>query len=87
MGNVVAPIFVAKIFDNLPTPSIIKVNINVDAADTLTSINGITSSIASSIVSYRSGTGQFRTLEQIMEVYGVGNATYRKVRNFITLHE
>ena len=69
------------------TDPIIKVNINVDAADTLTSINGITSSIASSIVSYRSGTGQFRTLEQIMEVYGVGNATYRKVRNFITLHE
>ncbi len=66
---------------------ITKVNINTDTADTLVTINGITSSIASSIVSYRTGTGQFQTIEQLTEVYGVGNATYRKIRNFVTLHE
>ena len=66
---------------------IAKVNINMDDADKLMTINGITSSIASSIVSYRTGTGTFRTVEQLLEVYGIGNATYRKVRNFVTLHE
>ena len=66
---------------------IAKVNVNLDDADKLMTINGITSSIASSIVSYRTGTGSFRTLEQLLEVYGIGNATYRKVRNFVTLHE
>ena len=68
------------------TQEITKVNINADDADTLMTINGITSSIASSIVSYRTGNGYFQTIEQLMEVYGVGNATYRKIRNFVILH-
>lgn len=63
-----------------------KVNINVDDADTLTAISGITSTIANSIVSYRSENGLFSTIEQLMEVYGVGNATYRKIRNYVILH-
>ena len=52
-----------------------------------TGLGGYTSSIASSIVSYRTGTGPFKTVEQLLEVYGIGNATYRKIRNFVTLHE
>lgn len=63
-----------------------KVNINVDDADTLTAISGITSTLANSIVSYRSEKGMFSTLEQLMEVYGIGNATYRKIRNYVILH-
>ena len=65
---------------------IAKVNVNSDTADTLTNVNGITTSIASSIVSYRTSNGVFQTIEQLMEVYGIGNATYRKVRNFVTVH-
>ena len=65
---------------------IVKVNINSDPADTLTNVNGITSSIASSIVSYRTSNGVFQTIEQLTEVYGIGNATYRKIRNYVTLH-
>lgn len=65
---------------------ITKVNINADDASTLTSINGITSSIASSIVSYRSEKGTFQTLEQLKEVYGIGDATYRRIRNYVILH-
>ncbi len=81
--------YIASKFDNTDVcnnTAIKKVNINADSADTLTSVNGITSSIASSIVSYRSSNGVFKTIEQIMEVYGVGNATYRKIRNYVTLH-
>ena len=63
-----------------------KVNINEDDATTLMSVNGITTSIASSIVSYRSENGQFNTIEQVMEVYGIGNATYHKIRNYVILH-
>ena len=81
--------YIASKFDQTDicnSSAITKVNINADDADTLTSINGITSSIASSIVSYRTSNGVFKTIEQLTEVYGVGNATYRKVRNFVTLH-
>ena len=67
--------------------SITKVNINADDAETLMSINGITSSVASSIVSYRAEKGTFQTLEQLKEVYGIGDATYRRVRNYVILHE
>lgn len=63
-----------------------KVNINEDDANTLMSVNGITTSIASSIVSYRLENGMFNTLEQLMEVYGIGNATYHKIRNYVILH-
>ena len=65
---------------------ITKVNINEDDASTLMSVNGITTSIASSIVSYRTENGIFDTLEELMEVYGIGNATYHKIRNYVILH-
>lgn len=64
-----------------------KVNINSDTADVLCSVDGISSSIASSIVSYRVENGQFETIEDLLNVYGIGNATYRKIRNYVILHE
>lgn len=63
-----------------------KVNINSDSAATLTSVSGITQTIANSIVSYRETNGEFSTLEDLMEVYGIGNATYRKIRGYVILH-
>lgn len=63
-----------------------KVNINEDDASTLMSVSGITTSIASSIVSYRSENGIFDTIEELMDVYGIGNATYHKIRNYVILH-
>ena len=63
-----------------------KVNVNEDDATTLMTVNGITTSIASSIVSYRTENGIFDTLEELMEVYGIGNATYHKIRNYVILH-
>ena len=81
--------YIASKFDSTDicnNKEISKVNINTDTADVLTNVNGITSTIASSIVSYRTSNGAFKTIEQLMEVYGIGNATYRKVRNYVTLH-
>ena len=63
-----------------------KVNINVDDAETLMSVSAIKSSIATSIVSYRSTNGQFKTLEELQNVYGIGLATYKKIRNYVILH-
>ena len=63
-----------------------KVNVNSDDATTLASISGITSTIANSIVTYRSENGLFSTLEDLLQIYGIGNATYRKIRNYVVLH-
>ena len=64
-----------------------KVNINQDDASTLMSVSGITTSIASSIVSYRTENGIFNTVEDLLNVYGIGNATYHKIRNYVILHQ
>ena len=63
-----------------------KVNVNSDPADTLVASKYFTQTIANSIVSHRSEKGEFRTIEDLLDVYGIGNATYKKVRNFVTLH-
>ena len=68
------------------TSEISKANINTDSAETLATINGISNTVANSIVTYRTENGQFSTLEQLLEVYGIGNATYRKIRNYVILH-
>lgn len=64
-----------------------KVNINSANSDDLSEVNGISSTVANSIVSYRVSNGTFRTLEDVLNVYGIGNATYKKIRNYIILHE
>jgi competence protein ComEA len=81
--------YIAPKFDSndiCSTTEIKKVNINEDVAETLMSVTGITTSIATSIVSYRTGNGLFTTLEDVMNVYGIGNATYHKIRSYIILH-
>ncbi|NLB48437.1 MAG: hypothetical protein GX813_01100 [Erysipelotrichia bacterium] len=72
--------------DICSTTPIVKVNINEDNAETLMSVSGITTSIATSLVSYRTGNGLYNTLEDVMNVYGIGNATYNKIRSYIILH-
>ena len=73
--------------DLCSTSEVEKVNVNSDDAETLTQVNGITSALANSIVTYRSENGLFSTLEQLQEVYGIGPSTYRKIRNYVILHE
>lgn len=63
-----------------------KVNINSDPIETLVASKYFTNSVANSIISYRSEKGEFKTLEDLLDVYGIGTATYKKVRNNIILH-
>ena len=63
-----------------------KININSDDADAIASINGVNATIAASVVTYRTENGLFSTIEQLQEVYGIGSATYKKMRNYVILH-
>ena len=81
--------FIASKFDSSDlcnVSEVDKVNVNTDNASTLAQVSGITQTIANSIVTYRNENGLFSTLEQLMEVYGIGNATYHKIRNYVILH-
>lgn len=73
--------------DICATDPIKKVNINTDPEEVLTEINGLTKTLAGSIIDYRTNTKKFDYIEELMEVYGIGNATYTKLRNYVTLHE
>lgn len=61
-----------------------KVNINVDDKATLMSINAIGDTIATKIIEYRQSKPFYR-LEDVKNVTGVGNATFEKIKNYITI--
>ena len=64
---------------------ITKVCINTDDEATLQSVSGISSTIAKSIVSYRTSNGSFKRIEDVKKVSGIGNATFEKIKNYIRL--
>ena len=61
------------------------VNINTATADCLTTLPGIGSVKAQSIVDYREQSGPFVATDQITAVSGIGSATYRRIAALITV--
>ena len=64
---------------------IVKVNINQASADSLSTVSGIGSTAAKAIVSYREANGEFKRIEDVMKVSGIKNATFEKIKNYITI--
>lgn len=62
-----------------------KVNINNADIDELTSISKIGKSAAERIIEYRKKNGRFRTIEDIMNVSGIGEATFEKIKDKISV--
>lgn len=63
---------------------ITKVNINTDNKETLMSVNGFGSAISDAVISYRTDH-VFQRIEDIKNVSGIGNATFEKIKNYITI--
>jgi len=62
-----------------------KININTATAAELEQLNGIGPTKAEAIVQYREAHGLFTSLQQITSVSGIGDATYEKIKDDITL--
>ncbi len=62
-----------------------KVNINTAGVTELTALNGIGETKAAAIVAYREEHGSFRSIEEIMEVSGIGEGTFDKIKEDITV--
>lgn len=60
-----------------------KININTASSSELQSISGIGAVTAGKIVSYREANGKFKTIEDIKNVSGIGNATFEKMKDEI----
>lgn len=81
--------YIAPIYDNssaCATEPIVKANVNRASADELHEVAGFTKSLANAVVSYRASE-TFRTLEDIMDVPGIGKATYISVRDRLTIKD
>lgn len=62
-----------------------KININTADAAKLTELPGIGEIIAQRIVVYRQEKGPFHSIEEIKEVSGIGEKTFEKLREMITV--
>lgn len=62
-----------------------KVNINSATVDELTTLNGIGEAKAIKIIEYRNTNGLFKSIEDIKNVSGIGEAFYEKIKDNITI--
>ncbi|MFA9378099.1 MAG: helix-hairpin-helix domain-containing protein [Lachnotalea sp.] len=62
------------------------ININTANEETLTTLPGIGASKAKSIISYRESKGGFTSIEELMEIEGIKEGVYNKVKDMITIN-
>lgn len=61
------------------------VNINSATLEQLDSLPGVGPAIAQRIIDYRESVGGFKTVEEITQVSGIGDATLAKIKDLITV--
>ena len=62
-----------------------KVNINTATAQELDALPGVGPSIAQRIIEYRTTNGPFQSIEDIKNVGGIGDVTFEKLKDKITV--
>lgn len=80
--------YIAPLYDNSNTCAVTpieKVCVNTAAKGALAELAAFSSSVASAIVDYRDSNGDFERLEDLKNVSGIGNATFEKCKNYVTL--
>lgn len=63
-----------------------KININTADASQLQEISGIGEKKAADIIQYRESKGSFQKIEEITEVSGIGDKTFEKIKEQITVN-
>ena len=63
-----------------------RININTATVEELMTLTGIGETRAKSIVAYRDAHGPFAAPEDLQQVSGIGESTYRKIADAITIY-
>lgn len=61
------------------------ININTASSEKLQELTGIGESTAKKIIAYREGNGEFKKIEDIKNVSGIGESKYNAIKNDITV--
>ncbi|BAL80970.1 helix-hairpin-helix domain-containing protein [Caldisericum exile] len=67
------------------TPKTNKVNINKATKEELMTLPGIGEAKAQAIIDYRTKNGPFKTIHDIVNVSGIGEKTFEKIQDLITV--
>jgi len=62
-----------------------KVNLNSATSEQLQSISGIGPVTAKSIIEYRTKVGKFNKIEEVINVKGIGEKKFQKIKDRLTL--
>ena len=61
------------------------ININTATANELMTLDGIGEVIAQRIVDYRTENGDFQSIEELMDVSGIGEKKFEAIKAFVTI--
>ena len=62
-----------------------QVNINTATVEQLATLPGVGQATATKIVEYREQNGMFKTVEELMNVKGIGEKKLEKIKSLITI--
>lgn len=62
-----------------------RININTASAAQLEELPGVGAALAARIVEHRQKNGQFRSVEEVMNVKGIGEKNFARLQPFLTV--
>ncbi len=75
----------SMVYADAPKPAAAKININTAAAAELETLPRIGPKVAQRIVDFRSQNGNFKKIEEIMKVKGIGEKLFNQIKDLITV--
>ena len=83
--SITMPAFLSELPLMESSNGIYLVSVNTAPVEALQEINGIGPVLSSAIVDYREVNGAFEALEDLLNVKGIGEATLKKIRPYLTV--
>lgn len=62
-----------------------EISLNSATSEQLQELNGVGEATAAAIIAYREDNGGFRSVDDLLEVSGIGPAKFEKIRDHVTL--